>query len=385
MAFTDGTHAAYAATFLSKTVDDTSSLSTIVGLRRPLGVTPYLAIFLEELITWRYLQLYGPFMSRGASVGPFFYYNSSLRQAEASRLYRAFKNELRLERNSVCCKLARFRRDFSARAQEESELCATIMVVAGDVGISHSMVEKSLKLLKQFSAARYTTSPWPTAQTMAGVRAWDDLAKDIVEDHHLLRRHSHPVSRIIRRRTERLGLCKSAELLPAVGHCKEAYFARLLSMTDVKKETFDPDCIEYRLAPHLQGDDDTGVHMVVQLKKTGSTRSKKWKRIISYTDVGPKNNRSSYSSTTRRDSYGSYNPLRRVEARQPEKLPLGHSDSEGSREGLIQWETRRPSHAMGASVDFSDPLRQLEVGEEYGDAGHFFRMSRFIELLAPGE
>ncbi|KAK5091946.1 hypothetical protein LTR70_003043 [Exophiala xenobiotica] len=355
MAFTDGTHAAYAAAFSSKAADEVSSASTSFRSRQPLGLTPYTARFLEELITWRHLQLYGPFMPGCASVGPSFYYGSSLRHVNAGRLYKLFKTELR-----------------------NSEVYETIALVAADADISCSLIKKSLRLLKQFCAAKYTSSPWPTANTMADVSAWDDLAEDLVEDLHVLSRHNHPVSQIIKKKTEKLGISVSTDLLPAVRRCKEIYFARLTSTTDVRKRRFDADYIVYMLAPHLQSNDDIGVHMLVQLKKVGN-RKKVWKRLVSYVDVQPENKQSSYSQTTS-DSYGTCNSLRRVEARQLEK-PLDQSDSDGSRVGLIQWETRQPLHATSENEEFVDPLRHLKLGEQYQNAGHLTRLSRFKELL----
>lgn len=272
MAFTDGTHAAYASAFSSKAADDTSSASTRFRPRQPLGLTPYTAIFTEELITWRHLQLYGSFMPGCASVGPSFYYHSSLRHVNASRLYKLFKTELRMRQNSVLSEFAWLYRDFSTRAQKGSEVFETIAVVAADADISCSMVKKCLRLLKQFCAAKYTTSPWPTANTMADAGAWDDLAKDLVEDIHALSRHDDPVSQIFRHKTERLGISVSTDLLPAVRRCKETYFARLISMTDVRKRKFDADYIVYMLAPHLQRSDYIGEHMLVQLKKVGNRK-----------------------------------------------------------------------------------------------------------------
>jgi len=377
MAFTDGTHAAYVAAFSSKAADEVSSASTSFRSRQPLGLTPYTARFLEDLITWRHLQLYGP-LPGCASAGPSFYYSSSLRHVNASRLYKLFKTEFRMRQNSVLSELAWLYRNFSTRTQEDSEVYDTIALVAADADISCSMIKKSLKLLKQFCAAKYTSSPWPTANTMAGVSAWDDLAKDLVEDLHALSRHNHPVIQIIKHKTEKLGISISTDLLPAVRRCKETYFARLTSMTDVRKRRFDADYIVYMLAPHLQSNDDIGVHMLVQLKKVGN-RKKVWKRLVSYVDVQPENKQSSYSQTTS-DSYGTRNSLRRVEARQSEK-PLDQSDSDGSRVGLIQWETRHPLHATSESEEFLDPLRQLKLGEQYQNAGHLTRTSRFKELL----
>lgn len=78
------------------------------------------------------------------------------------------------------------------------------------------------------------------------------------------------------------------------------------------------------------------------------------KRVVSYVDVQPENKQSSCSQTTR-DSYGTRNSLRQVEARQSEK-PLDQSDSDGSRVSLIQWEIRQPLHAINESGEFVDPF-----------------------------
>lgn len=235
----------------------------------------------------------------------------------------------------------------NSRAQEDSEVFDTIARVAADAGVSYSTIEKCLKLLRDFSEPESTTGrsvAQPTATAMAEAGLWDDLARDLSEDHHALNSHNNAISRIIRHRARKIGISASRDLLPAVKRCRETYFSKLVCGTDVRTHgRFDPDYIEYMVAPRHQPHDNVGVHMLVQLKKAGF-RKKMWKRTNSYVEVHPEDRQCSRSRTTR-DSCGTHNPLRRLEARQ----------ERGPREPAVD-EDR-----------LVDPLRQLKVGEEYGD------------------
>jgi len=352
--YSELTYATYASLLLSKAADYTSLSSTPITNRpTQLGLTHYTAEFLEELLTWRILQVYSPFLRvEDATLATAFFANSSLHHIRAAQLYSVFASEFRLRQSPILRRFAPVHRTFNKIAQTNSATYDTIAQVAADAGISCSAIKMALSLLSEFSEATNSTRTVrrATALTLASALDWDTLAQSLLEDHSTLSDPHTPTSRIVRHRILRLGLSITYDVLPAIKKCKEMYFTHLHGRPSATRKSCELEYVEYRVAPTYQLNNDIGVHLVVQLKRAG-LKKRTWKRAVRAVAVHVEDVQWDWSMTTRRSS-GSHAPLRRVHAR---------NEPERRIEPVFEFE-----HEVTVSREEPvDPLRRMKIGEEY--------------------
>ncbi|KAK5950338.1 hypothetical protein OHC33_008557 [Knufia fluminis] len=356
----------YASRSSTKAADSTSSATTLNNSNNSnnnstnpaaLGLTPYTAEFLQELLTWRILHLYSPFMGPHAGAAAYFYNDTTLRHINAARLYELFTSERKARRIMkgvpVLSGLACAYRKCSPQAREDAEVYERIAHVAADAGVSCSAVERGLRLLRDFSETCSNSNNTGTA-TPSTTTQWDDLALTLSEDRHTLKDYTDATTGILRHRLRYLGLSVSNDIIPAVARCEKQYFAKLC-------RCYATDSVTYILAAPYQRNSDVGVQMVVHLSRS-NLRKRGWKRVVSYEEVHAEDrlwtagtrNRSQES----RDTYGTVNGLRRM----PMPMPVRQHPH-------VRWA------GMPETETLVDPLRRMKVGEEFGgvqrDSGAF--------------